>query len=317
MPPLAPSTPVHRTVDGAEPRSLPQIRYVVIGLAFSALLFLVRRVTSKTRRRTISQDLDPDLVAEAVRQQQLWAAEKSRGVSRIEHFMSADQATQDHQLMEDDDCWELRSTGKNKEDDFEPCRSEDWKRNSPASGSPSWTMQNRPRPPPPLTPPVLDVSSVGFEDLPSRPGVPKIDDNFFGLPNPDYMSATMDSAAVSESTSTAFSHQQIPSATPRRRSYTKVMHIGGEESALNAADDSAISLRHHQTSSSPAFHGTPESRDMNIQGEIISVLDNDGAGWKRHTRVYGGGVCLACLESEGKEGGGFYGENVRPEDRRH
>jgi len=28
-------------------------------------------------------------------------------------------------------------------------------------------------------------------------------------------------------------------------------------------------------------------------GEIIIA-----EGWRRHTRVYGGGVCLACLESE-------------------
>ncbi|PSR85879.1 hypothetical protein BD289DRAFT_247230 [Coniella lustricola] len=33
--------------------------------------------------------------------------------------------------------------------------------------------------------------------------------------------------------------------------------------------------------------------------------------WKRHTRVYGGGVCLACAGR-----GGTYGATVRPEDRR-
>lgn len=34
--------------------------------------------------------------------------------------------------------------------------------------------------------------------------------------------------------------------------------------------------------------------------------------WMRHTRSFGGGVCLACLAN----GGGFYGENVPLEERR-
>lgn len=45
-------------------------------------------------------------------------------------------------------------------------------------------------------------------------------------------------------------------------------------------------------------------------------MDDSGAGWKRHTRVYGGGVCLACLASGGNHGGGFYGENVPLDQRR-
>ncbi|GKT91374.1 hypothetical protein Ct61P_09224 [Colletotrichum tofieldiae] len=50
------------------------------------------------------------------------------------------------------------------------------------------------------------------------------------------------------------------------------------------------------------------NREILVQGEIISLLDGAGAGWKRHTRVYGGGVCLACAAS-GDDGhhGGFYG----------
>ncbi|ELR09530.1 hypothetical protein GMDG_04025 [Pseudogymnoascus destructans 20631-21] len=32
---------------------------------------------------------------------------------------------------------------------------------------------------------------------------------------------------------------------------------------------------------------------VEVVGEIVT-----GEGWRRHTRVYGGGVCLACLESE-------------------
>lgn len=43
-------------------------------------------------------------------------------------------------------------------------------------------------------------------------------------------------------------------------------------------------------------------------------VQESAADWKRHTRVYGGGVCLACAAAED---GGFYGPRVRPEDRRH
>jgi hypothetical protein len=50
-----------------------------------------------------------------------------------------------------------------------------------------------------------------------------------------------------------------PEAPPRRRSYTKVVDGVGVE----------------------------------VQEEIVVA-----EGWKRHTRVYGGGVCQACLESE-------------------
>ncbi|OBT47282.1 hypothetical protein VE00_02045 [Pseudogymnoascus sp. WSF 3629] len=32
---------------------------------------------------------------------------------------------------------------------------------------------------------------------------------------------------------------------------------------------------------------------VELVGEVVT-----GEGWRRHTRVYGGGVCLACLESE-------------------
>lgn len=52
---------------------------------------------------------------------------------------------------------------------------------------------------------------------------------------------------------------------------------------------------------------------VDVHGQMISVTDDSGAGWKRHTRVYGGGVCLACAASGG--GGGFYGASVRPEDK--
>lgn len=57
-----------------------------------------------------------------------------------------------------------------------------------------------------------------------------------------------------------------------------------------------------------------DEREIDIHGEIVSVMDESGHGWKRHTRVYGGGVCLACLAAEDQ--GGFYGDKVPLADRR-
>ena len=38
---------------------------------------------------------------------------------------------------------------------------------------------------------------------------------------------------------------------------------------------------------------TKTAAGVEVIGEVVT-----GEGWRRHTRVYGGGVCLACLESE-------------------
>ncbi len=56
--------------------------------------------------------------------------------------------------------------------------------------------------------------------------------------------------------------------------------------------------------------------NVDVKGEIISVVNQDGEGWTRHTRVYGGGACLACAASGGQEGG-FYGATVTPEEMRY
>ncbi|ROV88970.1 hypothetical protein VMCG_10132 [Cytospora schulzeri] len=52
---------------------------------------------------------------------------------------------------------------------------------------------------------------------------------------------------------------------------------------------------------------------VDVKGEVVGVFDDSAEGWKRHTRVYGGGVCLACAAAGG---GGFYGARARPEDKR-
>ncbi|EGX87637.1 hypothetical protein CCM_09598 [Cordyceps militaris CM01] len=164
------------------------------------------------------------------------------------------------------------------------------------------------RPAPPLTPP--ELSSTIFacdEDV----------DGFISQPNPDYMSAT---------SSTPFQPLQ---PTPDAHSYMSSVTMGaplpdGEDGASRQAfgpgsfhlspvlppppPGSQSQIRAHDDD-------TPH-RNVGVRGEIISVVNEAGHGWTRHTRVYGGGVCRACAASGGHEGG-FYGATVTPEEMRY
>ncbi|OAQ97789.1 hypothetical protein LLEC1_04098 [Akanthomyces lecanii] len=152
-------------------------------------------------------------------------------------------------------------------------------------------------PPPPLTPPELSAAIFACnEDV----------DGFISQPNPDYMSAT---------SSTPFEDAQH---TPRRRSYLKTMTIGTP--MLASADDAFAVPRFGPGSYPPSpvrgHEDDAPRRSVDVKGEIISVVNQDGEGWTRHTRVYGGGACLACAASGGQEGG-FYGATVTPEEMRY
>ncbi|GJC79853.1 hypothetical protein ColLi_02691 [Colletotrichum liriopes] len=188
---------------------------------------------------------------------------------------------------------------------------------------------SRPPPPPPLTPPELSPSVFTYDERRRSftSGVSELDASFFEQPNPDYMSSTSTGA----STATRSTHTTRSSPTPRRRSYTKTLPIGVPVPSTGPIFDEA-EMTFSPSSyppTSPSLPGPPPiygeirydeatNREILVQGEIISLLDGAGAGWKRHTRVYGGGVCLACAAS-GDDGhhGGFYGENVLPEEKRY
>ena len=176
-------------------------------------------------------------------------------------------------------------------------------------------LMSRPPPAPPLTPPELSTAIFTYEER------PRSQQSFIHQPNPDYMSS-----------SPAASTSQSGSASPmisRRRSYNKTLPVGipVPQSLLNSnggdADLTTSPNSYPPTSPllPPAPPGFPSLEDgikgtnIDVRGEIISMLDRDGAGWSRHTRVYGGGVCLACAASGG-EHGGFYGATVSPEEMR-
>ncbi|KAK3986755.1 hypothetical protein QBC44DRAFT_247501 [Cladorrhinum sp. PSN332] len=192
-------------------------------------------------------------------------------------------------------------------------------------------------PPPslPLTP--HGPSNVVFPFQDRRPSYavsipPELDTSFIHQPNPEY-------GASSTSANVGSSSPQTPSAIPRRRSYTRSIPIPTMSSASSAESMSSattFSPSSYPPSSPllpppPPVHDAPPEyvvvggpggpgvflmdQEIDIHGEIISVMDEEGHGWKRHTRVYGGGgSCLACLSSEDQ--GGFYGDKVPLSDRR-
>ncbi|KAI3535840.1 hypothetical protein CSPX01_11178 [Colletotrichum filicis] len=201
-----------------------------------------------------------------------------------------------------------------------------------AAGQPSAQfMLSRPPQPPPLTPPELSPSVFTYDERRRSftSGVSELDASFFEQPNPDYMSSTSTGA----STATQEAQTTRSSPAPRRRSYTKMLPIGiPSQPSATILDDEAgmVFSPSSYPPTSPLLPGPPPiygeirydeatQQEIVVRGEIISSMDGSGAGWKRHTRVYGGGVCLACAASgdDSHHHGGFYGENVLPEEKRY
>ncbi|KAK4138994.1 hypothetical protein BT67DRAFT_446968 [Trichocladium antarcticum] len=200
---------------------------------------------------------------------------------------------------------------------------------------------SRPPPPPPLIPPTRSAAVFPFEDRCPSYAVsihPGVDRNFIHQPNPEY-------SGCSTSTDVLRSTPPSPTALPRRRSYAKNVPIGIPIPATTtsfASSPETVALRgtsaffyasHPPTSPlhppppppEYVFVGGPGGpgvflppQEIGLQGEIISVMDDAGQGWKRHTRVYGGGACLACVAARerGEGQGGFYGDTVPLADRR-
>jgi hypothetical protein len=198
----------------------------------------------------------------------------------------------------------------------------------------------RPPLPPPLTPPVLSDAVFPFEERRRSYAVsipPELDTSFTHQPNPDYASGSTSTDLYSSSPKSA-------TTTPRRRSYTRSIPFGipATSATASSSTETMTSGETFSPSSYPPtspllpppppghefpyeyeFVGGPGGpgildslEEVDVHGEIISVLDDAGHGWKRHTRVYGGGVCLACAAAGTGEEGGFYGDKVPLEDRR-
>lgn len=184
-------------------------------------------------------------------------------------------------------------------------------------------MASRPPPAPPLTPPELSSTVFSLQDSPHA------QDSFIHQPNPDYASQSAaepepepEREAESRSESQS-SPAAAPTPQPRRFSYNKTIAVGGPSSAQTSRSGSIFSSPNSFLSGSTLTRSGPDGgssgpREIDVHGEIISMLDQNGNGWSRHTRVYGGGACLACATSHREHGeGGFYGPNVLPEEMRY
>ncbi|KAI1129056.1 hypothetical protein F5Y10DRAFT_161931 [Nemania abortiva] len=176
----------------------------------------------------------------------------------------------------------------------------------------------RPPLPMPLTPPSLPATSIPLEDR--RLSVAASTNGDF---DPTLTYGTTPDINSSPSMTSIVPNVKASSPIPLRKSYTKVLPLDPLQpsSSIEAETEDTLSTFAPSSfpSSSPilplAPHAALDSREIDVTGEIVSVMDDSGVGWKRHTRVYGGGVCLACMASGGNHGG-FYGENVPLDQRR-
>jgi hypothetical protein len=172
---------------------------------------------------------------------------------------------------------------------------------TPSSSPPPTIPQSHsapfPRPPQPLpfTPPTLSPAIFAappgpgplFTDLPSSQGLnasyyQSYDDESYP---PFTISPTTYSPPPfpepSALSNPSHSSGSPVSPLPRRRSYTKTL------------SNSSVS-----SSGSSGSGSSSTSGSIVVTGEILQA-----EGWRRHTRVFGGGVCKACEESERRMGG--------------
>ena len=294
-----------------------------LSATFIGLLFLFALRTAIRRRHTPKPGTLPtSVISTAINQQRLWLSEKSRGVSNNYAIMSSNHPPDRSQLTAEKSAYITHdAVGEGRSGPLPNSHDKAERGGSPftlgGGGSGPEGSTSRSPPPPPLTPPTLATGNFTFEARRLSGSVSAtgdLDVGFFDQPNPDYFSS-------SDSSSTALDTKQTTPVTPRRKSYTKILPGGSPRLVTD------VELDHHARSFSPssfpssspilplAPHASFQPKEVNVQGEIISLTDESGTGWKRHTRVYGGGVCLACVANGGHHGG-FYGENVRPEDRR-
>lgn len=206
------------------------------------------------------------------------------------------------------------------------------------AAEPLATVQStRPPLPPPLTPLVLGTTVFPFEERRHGYAVsipPELDAGFIHQPNPDYGTGFTPTELFSSSPNSA-------PGTPAQTSYTQSIPIAIPAStsawsstetmtSLDTFSPSSYPPRSPLLPPPPPGHDLPYNyqlvggpggpgivdsiEEIDIHGEMISVLEHADHGWRRHTRVYGGGVCLACAAA-GEEGG-FYGDKVPLQDRR-
>ncbi|KAI1110313.1 hypothetical protein F5Y14DRAFT_366234 [Nemania sp. NC0429] len=168
------------------------------------------------------------------------------------------------------------------------------------------------------TPPVLSTTFFTLQDR--RLSVAASTHGDF---DPTLSHGTNSDSNSPESMMTTAPHARASSPTSLRKSYSKAFPLDPHQLGFSAdagTEDAPLAFAPSSfPSSSPilplAPHAALESREVDVAGGFVSAMDDSGDVWKRHTRVYGGGVCLACMAS-GDSHGGFYGDNVPMDQRR-
>ncbi|KAI8630031.1 hypothetical protein F5Y19DRAFT_68951 [Xylariaceae sp. FL1651] len=182
-------------------------------------------------------------------------------------------------------------------------------------------LKARSSPPAPVTPPALSAKLFSFQNR--RLSIAASSNGEFDPSYTHRLKSDSHSSPSSGSTTIAVSSTQTSSPISLQRSYTKLPAHDPFQPSLSTeavmGDDLSTFSPSSFPSSSPilplAPHASLESGEIDVTSGIIPVMDHSGADWKRHTRVYGGGVCLACMAS-GDHDGGFYGDNVPLDQRR-
>ncbi|KAH9907051.1 hypothetical protein F4778DRAFT_611584 [Xylariomycetidae sp. FL2044] len=302
-------------------RLLYDIAATLLGLS---LLGALRFVSSRKHKSPVqptsklSNPLTIDL-------QRRFFQKESRGVSFTSKNMSDDRNSRVSQFRSDgnpdeahaQDAWESHDGYREAHDMSFGTGQESWEART------SGDLKSGPPQPPPLTPPTLETGLFTFQDRRPSTAVSAtghVETSPFHHSNTDY--ASPDSLI---SASTAMSNDLISPATPGRKSNSKISALGSFN-FIPTPTTGSDKDRHPYTfspssfpSSSPilpiAPHQSLESEN-DVRDETAPEIDGADAIWKRHTRVYGGGVCLACLASGEEHHGGFYGDNVPMSERR-
>lgn len=152
-------------------------------------------------------------------------------------------------------------------------------------------------PPPTLKPYLPPISSASNAE-------------YFSSPVSETPGSTFSpSGTFSQSTSFSESPETSQEGQTRRRSYTKTLSLPLPNQAIphpssNASFPTPTSQPASEAYTQPTMYAQPIAPGpMYLTGEKIVEVEVQGEiivaeGWRRHTRVFGGGVCKACEESK-------------------
>ncbi|KAI1823391.1 hypothetical protein F4861DRAFT_323707 [Xylaria intraflava] len=319
--------PVQRNDSTGNPRylSLDQTRFspTLVGTLAVPIALFVLVVSLIRKYKTSSRSVPVGLRAATTTGESPLPPKRSREVDTRAMIMSVSREP-DFSYLRARGALQQEDEGGKRDSSSSPSRREGQAESAMVNIDPIEVRQLKARPAlaVPITSPVSSTTFFSFQDR--RPSTTA---SVHGDFDPNLTQQLNSGGYVSQAT--AALGPDVKSSSPRpieKQSYTRILPL--DSLRTGASTDLETEQLRSSTfapssfpSSNPilpiAPHAVLESGEADAGGEIGSVLDDSGASWKRHTRVYGGGVCLACLASGGHgSDGGFYGENVPLDQRR-